>query len=83
MLAFDLVEKNKKLAAIQYIKLLGLKNPENVLREGIYYSHINARGKKRLLLPCISFSEYEKKNKEYPNAKMQKCLGYYVLEIIE
>lgn len=31
MLAFDLSEKNKKLAAIQYIKLLGLKNPENVL----------------------------------------------------
>lgn len=83
MLAFDLAEKNKKLAAIQYIKLLGLKNPENVLREGIYYSHINARGKKRLLLPCISFSEYEKKNKEYINTRMQKCLGYYVLEIIE
>lgn len=83
MLAFDLAEKNKKLAAIQYIKLLGLKNPENVLREGIYYSHINAGGKKRLLLPCISFSEYEKKNKEYLDTRMQKCLGYYVLEIIE
>ena len=55
MLAFDLAEKNKKLAAIQYIKLLGLKNPENVLREGIYYSHINARGKKTIIASLYIF----------------------------
>ena len=29
MLAFDLAEKSKKDAVIQYIKLLGQKNPEN------------------------------------------------------
>lgn len=65
MLAFDLAEKNKKLAAIQYIKLLGLKNPENVLREGILLFSYKCKRQKTIMLPCISFSEYEKKNKEY------------------
>ena len=30
MLAFDLAEKNKREAAIQYIRLLNQKNPENL-----------------------------------------------------
>lgn len=33
MLAFDLANKNKQLAAIQYIRLLGLKNPDSVQQE--------------------------------------------------
>lgn len=37
----------------------------------------------RILIPCISFSEYQRREKEYSKTKMQKCLGYYVLEIIE
>lgn len=84
MLAFDLAEKNKKDAVIQYINLLGQKNPENVVQEsnGIF-SHTNTRGKKRILIPCISFPEYQRREKEYSKTKMQKCLGYYVLEIIE
>lgn len=42
MLAFDLAEKSKKDAVIKYIKLLGLKDPENVVQEsnGIF-SHTN------------------------------------------
>lgn len=52
MLAFDLAEKSKKDAVIQYIKLLGLKDPENIVQEsnGIF-SHTNTRGKKRILIP--------------------------------
>lgn len=84
MLAFDLAEKNKKDAVIQYIKLLGQKDPENVVQEGNgIFSHTNTRGKKRILIPCISFSEYQRREKEYAKTKMQKCLGYYVLEIIQ
>lgn len=84
MLAFDLVEKNKKEAAVQYIKLLGQKDPENVVQEsnGVF-SHTNTRGKKRILIPCITFSEYKRKAKEYPKNKVQKCLGCYVLEVIQ
>lgn len=84
MLAFDLAEKNKREAAIQYIRLLNQKNPENIVQEanGVF-SHTNTRGKKRILIPCISFSEYQRIEKEYSKTKMQKCLGYYVLEIIE
>lgn len=84
MLAFDLAEKSKKDAVIQYIKLLGLKDPENVVQEsnGIF-SHTNTRGKKRILIPCIRFSEYKRKAKEYPKNRVQKCLGYYVLEVIQ
>ena len=76
MLAFDLAEKSKKDAVIQYIKLLGLKD------NGIF-SHTNTRGKKRILIPCIRFSEYKRKAKEYPKNRVQKCLGYYVLEVIQ
>lgn len=84
MLAFDLAEKSKKDAVIQYIKLLGQKNPENIVQEGDgAFSHTNTRGKKRILIPCITFSEYKRKAKEYPKTKMQKCLGYYVLEVIQ
>jgi hypothetical protein len=84
MLAFDLAEKSKKDAVIKYIKLLGLKDPENVVQEsnGIF-SHTNTRGKKRILIPCIRFSEYKRREKEYQKTKVQKCLGYYVLEVIQ
>lgn len=80
MLAFDLAEKNKREAVIQYIKLLNQKNPEDIVQE---VSHTNTRGKKRVLIPCISFSEYQRREKEYQKTKMQKCLGYYVLEVIQ
>lgn len=84
MLVSELVEKSKKDAVIQYIKLLGLKDPENVVQEsnGIF-SHTNTRGKKRILIPCIRFSEYKRREKEYQKTKVQKCLGYYVLEVIQ
>ena len=84
MTGFELAEKNKKLAAIQCIKLLGQKDPENVVlkQKGIYY-HINKRGKKRILLPCISFNDYKKAEKKHPDARMMKCIGYYVLYWVE
>lgn len=58
MLAFDLAEKSKKDAVIKYIKLLGLKDPENVVQEsnGIF-SHTNTRGKKRILIPCYLLNQ--------------------------
>lgn len=84
MLVSELVEKSKKDAVIQYIKLLGLKNPENIVQEGNgVFSHTNTRGKKRILIPCLRYSEYKRKAKEYPKTKMQKCLGCYVLEVIQ
>lgn len=84
MLAFDLAEKSKKDAVIKYIKLLGLKDPENVVQEGNgVFSHTNTRGKKRILIPCLRYSEYKRKAKEYPKSRVQKCLGYYVLEVIQ
>lgn len=84
MLAFDLVEKSKKEAVVQYIKLLNQKNPENIVQEGNgVFSHTNTRGKKRILIPCITFSEYKRKAREHPKTKMQKCLGCYVLEVIQ
>ena len=84
MLAFDLAEKSKKDAVIQYIKLLGLKDPENVVQEGNgVFSHTNTRGKKRILIHCLRYSEYKRKAKEYPKSRVQKCLGYYVLEVIQ
>ena len=83
MLVSELVEKSKKDAVIQYIKLLGQKNPENIVQDNGVFSHTNTRGKKRILIPCITFSEYKRKAKEYPKNKVQKCLGYYVLEVIQ
>lgn len=83
MLVSELVEKTKKDAVIQYIKLLGQKNPENIVQDNGVFSHTNTRGKKRILIPCITFSEYKRKAKEYPKNKVQKCLGYYVLEVIQ
>ena len=82
----DLAEKNKKLAAIQYIKLLGLKNPEKVVHEGNgIYVHINNKGRIRRMVVCISHTEYVKKEKEYSvkyKTRFKKCLGYYVLELL-
>ena len=83
MLVSELVKKTKKDAVIQYIKLLGQKNPENIVQDNGVFSHTNTRGKKRILIPCITFSEYKRKAKEYPKNKVQKCLGYYVLEVIQ
>lgn len=83
MLAFDLAEKNKMNACTQYIKLLGLKNSEDIVKDGEFYTHTNSRGKKRILLPCMTFSEYQKREKEFAKTKMQKCIGYYVIEVIE
>ena len=83
MLAFDLANKNKQLAAIQYIRLLGLKNPDSVQQESDgSFSHTNAKGKKRIRIPCLSFAEYQKENSKYAKTKMQKCLGYYVIEVV-
>lgn len=80
---FEMAEKNKKLAAIQYIRLLGQKNPENVVSEANgLFSHTNTKGKKRMLLPCITFDEYKVEKEKHNKTKMQKCLGYYVLEIV-
>jgi len=71
--------KAKKNAAIQYIKLLGLTNPENVREEPDgTFSHINARGKKRILVPCSTFAEYRKT--AHGNEPMQHCIGFYVFE---
>ena len=81
MLAFDLAEKNKMNACMQYIKLLGLKNPEDIVKDGEFYTHTNSRGKSRTLLPCLTFSEYQKREKEFVKTKMKKCIGYYVIEI--
>ena len=83
MLVSELEKKTKKDAVIQYIKLLGQKNPENIVQDNGVFSHTNTRGKKRILIPCITFSEYKRKAKEYPKNKVQKCLGYYVLEVIQ
>lgn len=71
--------KAKKNAAIQYIKLLGLTNPENVREEPDgTFSHVNARGKKRILVPCSTFDEYRKTTQG--NEPMQHCIGFYVFE---
>lgn len=49
MLVSELVEKSKKDAVIQYIKLLGQKNPENIVQEGNgVFSHTNTTRKKSL-----------------------------------
>lgn len=78
-----LIEEGKRLAAIQYIRLLGQKDPENVIQEDNgFYSHTNTRGKKRMLLPCITFAEYKSKKEKYTETRMKKCLGCYVLEVI-
>lgn len=78
-----LIEEGKRLAAIQYIRLLGQKNPENVIQEDNgFYSHTNTRGKKRMLLPCVTFAEYKGMKEKYTETKMKKCLGCYVMEII-
>lgn len=71
---------HSKDAAIQCLKLLGQKNPENVIKEsdGIY-SHTNLKGKTRYLLPCLSFSKYKKEQIKRPKASYYKCIGYYVL----
>lgn len=80
MLAFELAEKNKKIAVVQCLKLLNQKNPDIVKdNEDGTFSHTNMRGKTRIFLPCISFKDYEKNQKEFPSAKMHKCIGYYVL----
>jgi hypothetical protein len=86
MLSFEhLEEKTKREAVIQYVKLLNQKNPENIVQEGKnIFSHTNTRGRKRILIPCRTFSEYQRREKEYSKkTKMQKCLGYYVLEIVD
>lgn len=76
------MELNRKNAVIQYMRLTGNKNPELVTEaENGSYTHTNARGKKRTLIPCLHFAEYKKLLTIYPKAKMQKCQGYYVLEI--
>lgn len=42
-----LTEESKRLAAIQYIRLLGQKDPENVIQEDNgFYSHTNTKGKR-------------------------------------
>lgn len=75
-----LAEENKRLAAIQCIKLLKQKNFEDIKSEGNgLYSHTNSRGVKRFILPCITFREYQTEQKNKPGAKFLKCLGYYVL----
>lgn len=71
---------NSKKAAIQCVKLLGQKTPENVRDEGNgMYSHTNARSVKRMLIPCLTMNAYKKKQEQYPHAKLMKCIGYYVL----
>ena len=73
-------DQNKKLAVIKCVKLLGQKNPENIIWEGNeLFSHTNSRGRKRLFLPCLNYHEYSAKLKEHEHADMLKCLGYYVL----
>lgn len=76
----NLAEKNKRLAAIQCIKLLGNKNPESVnLEDNGYFTHVNSRGRKRTMLVCSTYKEYEKKQKLHPDAQMMKCISFYVL----
>ncbi len=78
-----LTEEGKRLAAVQYIRLLGQKDPENVIQEDNgFYSHTNTRGKKRMLLPCVTFAEYKSKKEKYMETRMKKCLGCYVMEIV-
>lgn len=80
MLAFELAEKNKKEAVIQCLKLLNQRNLDVIKDNGDgTFLHTNMRGKTRKFLPCMSFKEYEKKQKEFPYAKFHKCIGYYVL----
>lgn len=70
----------KIMAAAQYIRLLGLANPDNIVDEGDgVYSHTNSKGRKRNLIPCLTFREYKEKQKIHPDAKVQKCIGYYVM----
>lgn len=76
----ELVEKSKRLAAEQCIKLLGQKNPESVtLEDNGLYTHTNTRGKKRYMLVCLTFKEYAEQQKIRPEAKLHKCIGFYVL----
>ena len=83
MLAFNLANKNKQLAAIQYIRLLGLKNPESVRQENDgSFSHTNTKGKKRVMIPCLTFADYRREVAKHTKTKMQKCLGYYVVELL-
>ena len=71
-----LTEEGKRLAA-------GQKDPENVIQEDNgFYSHTNTRGKKRMLLPCVTFAEYKGMKEKYTETKMKKCLGCYVMEIV-
>lgn len=76
----SLAQKNKRLAAIQCIRLLGQTDPEKVTKEtnGLY-SHTNKRGKKRFMLVCSTYAEYAREQKVRPNAKLSRCVGYYVL----
>ena len=54
MLAFDLAEKNKREAVVQYIKLLNQKNPESIVQEGNELLK-NVRQKKYKLFRSFAF----------------------------
>lgn len=78
---YEGIQKNKKEAAIQCIRLLGNRNLEDVSYDASrdLYLHTNTRGTTRCIQVCANYHEYEQMQKKHPDARLMRCIGFYVL----